>query len=89
MANYDHKNPAFLELALCYERLIDAGAYKEGDRLPSVREVAVSERLNPNTVARLFRKSPRMAIAPRLKSAVISLAKRRRKIFWSISLYPY
>ncbi len=56
MANYDHKNPAFLELALWYEHLIDAGAYKEGDRLPSVREVAVSERLNPNTVARAFQK---------------------------------
>ncbi len=56
MANYDHKNPTFLELALRYEHLIDAGAYKEGDRLPSVREVAISERLNPNTVARAFQK---------------------------------
>ncbi len=56
MANYDHKNPTFLELALRYEHLIDAGAYKEGDRLPSVREVAICERLNPNTVARAFQK---------------------------------
>ena len=56
MPNYDHKNPTFLELALRYEHLIDAGAYKEGERLPSVREVAISERLNPNTVARAFQK---------------------------------
>ena len=56
MANFDGKNPTFLELALRYEHLIDAGVYKEGERLPSVREVAVSERLNPNTVARAFQK---------------------------------
>ncbi len=56
MANYNHKNPAFLELALRYEHLIDAGAYKEGERLPSVREIAISERLNPNTVARAFQR---------------------------------
>ncbi len=56
MKSCDHRNPTFLELALRYEHLIDAGAYKEGDRLPSVREVAISERLNPNTVARAFQK---------------------------------
>lgn len=56
MANYGNKNPAFLDLALRYEHLIEAGVYSEGDRLPSVREIALSERLNPNTVARAFQK---------------------------------
>lgn len=46
----------FEELALRYEHLIEAGVYKDGDRLPAVREVAVLERLNPNTVARAFQR---------------------------------
>lgn len=42
------------DLAMRYEHLIEAGVYKEGDRLPSVREVALQERVNPNTVAKAF-----------------------------------
>lgn len=56
MENKHRKNPSFVELALRYEHLIDAGVYAPGDRLPSVREVAIAERLNPNTVARAFQK---------------------------------
>lgn len=56
MGNLDNKNPSFVELALRYEHLIDAGVYAPGERLPSVREVAIAERLNPNTVARAFQK---------------------------------
>ena len=56
MENLGSKNPSFVELALRYEHLIDAGVYAPGDRLPSVREVAIAERLNPNTVARAFQK---------------------------------
>ncbi len=51
-----HKLMAFEELAQRYEHLIEAGVYKNGDHLPSVREIAYSERLNPNTVARAFQK---------------------------------
>ncbi len=53
------KNSSFTvaeELALRFEHLIEAGVYKEGDKLPSVREVALAERLNPNTVAHAFQK---------------------------------
>ena len=56
MERPEHKNPSFIELALRYEHLIDAGVYSPGERLPSVREVAIAERLNPNTVARAFQK---------------------------------
>ena len=44
----------FEDLAIRYEHLIEAGVYQEGDRLPSVREVALQERVNPNTVAKAF-----------------------------------
>lgn len=46
--------PIFEALANYYRRLIQQGALKEGDALPSVREVALAERINPNTVARAF-----------------------------------
>lgn len=56
MVSNRNKLAVFEELALRYEHLIEAGVYKNGDHLPSVREIAVLERLNPNTVARAFQK---------------------------------
>ncbi len=35
--------------------LIACGALKPGDQLPSVRELAVKMRINPNTVVRTYR----------------------------------
>ncbi len=46
--------PIFEALAAHYRRLIQQGAFKEGDALPSVREVAMAERINPNTVVRAY-----------------------------------
>ena len=45
----------YLELAHFYERLISLGLMKEGESLPSVREVALNNRINPNTVERAFK----------------------------------
>ena len=45
----------YLELAHFYERLISLGLMKEGEALPSVREVALNNRINPNTVERAFK----------------------------------
>ena len=46
--------PIFEALADYYRSLIRRGAFAPGDALPSVREVAMAERINPNTVARAF-----------------------------------
>ncbi|MCR5349299.1 MAG: GntR family transcriptional regulator [Bacilli bacterium] len=48
------KKPIFETIADYYRRLIAMGVLKEGDALPSVREVAVGEGVNPNTVARAY-----------------------------------
>ena len=48
------KKPIFIKLKEEYERLIDIGAMKEGDAMPSVREVALMFNVNPNTVQRAF-----------------------------------
>ena len=47
-------NPLFLEVAEHYERLLRLKVYKEGDYLPSVREVALENKINPNTVVHAF-----------------------------------
>ena len=46
--------PVYLQLAENYKRLIELGVYKEGDALPSVRELALSYRINPNTALRSY-----------------------------------
>lgn len=52
--NFLGTDPIFIQIADYYERLIRLGALKEGEALPSVREVASYEGINPNTVARAF-----------------------------------
>ena len=46
--------PVFLQIRDYYENLIDSNSLKEGDEMPSVREVALFFKINPNTVQRAF-----------------------------------
>lgn len=46
--------PIYLQLKNYYARLIETGALKEKEAMPSVREVALAFNLNPNTVQRSF-----------------------------------
>lgn len=48
------KKPIFIQIKEFYEHLIDIGALKEGDEMPSVRAVALENNANPNTVQRAF-----------------------------------
>lgn len=50
----EDKKPIFIQIKDFYERLIDIGALKEGEMMPSVREVALLNNANPNTVQRAF-----------------------------------
>lgn len=45
----------FQQIASYYRRMIELGVYPPGSCLPSVREVALGEGVNPATVARAFR----------------------------------
>ena len=47
-------NTIYEEIAAEYERYIRIGALKEGDKLPSVRELAMQVGVNPNTVERAY-----------------------------------
>lgn len=46
--------PIFEEVADYYENLISLGIYPQGSYLPSVREVALESKINPNTVAKAY-----------------------------------
>jgi GntR family transcriptional regulator len=48
------KKPIFIQIKEFYEHLIDIGALKEGEEMPSVRAVALENNANPNTVQRAF-----------------------------------
>lgn len=48
------KEPLFRQIASYYRRMILIGALKNGDPMPSVREVALDRGINPNTVQRAF-----------------------------------
>ncbi len=44
--------PIYEEVAEYYEKMISLGVYKAGSFLPSVREVSLESKINPNTVQR-------------------------------------
>ena len=44
----------FQEIVAQYQRYIELGVLKEGEKLPSVRELALSLGINPNTVEKAY-----------------------------------
>lgn len=51
---FSGKQDVYIEIAEKYKEYILNGIYKYGDKLPSVRYVALELNVNPNTVARAF-----------------------------------
>lgn len=52
--NYTHNQSIFIQIAeRISDRILD-GSYQAGERIPSVRELAVEMEVNPNTVMRSF-----------------------------------
>ena len=52
--NPSDKTPIFEQICKCVCRDIAVGTLREGDRLPSARELAKMLTLNPNTVAKAY-----------------------------------
>lgn len=48
------KVPIFIQIQTQILKFIEAGVLKPGDRLPSVRQLARDNGINPNTVARAY-----------------------------------
>lgn len=54
LLNLQGKEPIFEQIQSQVLRFIEAGVLKEGDKLPSVRQLARDNGINPNTVARAY-----------------------------------
>ncbi|MDY6062943.1 MAG: GntR family transcriptional regulator [Erysipelotrichaceae bacterium] len=48
--NIDNNNPIFIQLMNIIEDKIVKGEYNSGDKIPSVRELALAAKVNPNTM---------------------------------------
>ncbi len=53
--NYRSALPIYEQIKEGFIKLIMTGALKEGERLPSVRELAAELAINPNTIGRAYR----------------------------------
>ncbi|MBO6285347.1 MAG: GntR family transcriptional regulator [Bacilli bacterium] len=49
-----NNQPIFESIASYFRKMISLGVFHEGDALPSVRDVAMNENVNPNTVVRAY-----------------------------------
>ena len=52
--NFSGKQDVYVEIADKYKDYIELGVYKNGEKLPSVREAAGELGVNPNTIARAY-----------------------------------
>ena len=52
--NFSGKQDVYIEIAEKYKEYIELGVYKNGEKLPSVREAAGELGVNPNTIARAY-----------------------------------
>lgn len=50
----DGKKNVYESIVGEWKALIDVGAWREGDKLPSVRTYAMERKVNPNTVAKAY-----------------------------------
>lgn len=53
--NYRDRRPIFEQVKDGFRNLIISGVLKEGERMPSVRDLASSLAINPNTIQRAYR----------------------------------
>ncbi|MBM7621488.1 GntR family transcriptional regulator [Bacillus tianshenii] len=59
---YDADKPIYLQIIDRISREIVRGDIKPGDKLPSVREMAIQSGVNPNTIQRTYSELERMEV---------------------------
>ena len=53
--NYRDPRPIYEQIKACFRQLILSGVLQPEEKMPSVRELAVSLAINPNTIQRAYR----------------------------------
>ena len=54
LLNPSSKIPIYTQIKEQIQKFIESGVLKEGDKLPSVRSLAMDNMINPNTVSRAY-----------------------------------
>ena len=54
--DYRDARPIYAQIVEQFKRQIQAGVLREGDKLPSVRELASELAINPNTIQRAYQR---------------------------------
>jgi len=60
---FDPSSPIWLQLVDEFTRRIVVGAWRPGDRIPGVRDLAIDLRVNPNTVQRALAELDRSGLS--------------------------
>ncbi|MFA8438531.1 GntR family transcriptional regulator [Pueribacillus sp. YX66] len=62
MDTFDTNTPIYMQIMARINRKIVRSEWRAGDKLPSVREMAIQSSVNPNTIQRAYRELERMNI---------------------------
>lgn len=62
MDTFDSNTPIYIQIMERINRQIIRNELRAGDKLPSVREMAIQSSVNPNTIQRAYRELERMKI---------------------------
>ena len=75
----DHRSsiPIYLQLQTQVKQAIAGGVLKEGDQLPSMRDLASALAVNPNTIARAYQELEREGAIETLRGRGTFIAKPR------------
>jgi GntR family transcriptional regulator len=77
---FDNNLPIYIQIMQYIKKQIVTGRLKEGDKLPSVRELATELQINPNTVQRTFQELEREGIVETKRGMGRYVTKERGKI---------
>lgn len=78
--DFNASKPIYFQLAERINRQIVRGDLKAGDKLPSVREMALQSGLNPNTVQRTYSELERMGIVETRRGQGTYVTEEERRL---------
>ena len=81
----DHRDPRpiYVQIIERYREQITLGILRSGERLPSVRELAVELAINPNTIQRAYRELEMAGIIQTLPGKGCFVCHSNEKTDWS------
>ncbi|MCI6271733.1 MAG: GntR family transcriptional regulator [Erysipelotrichaceae bacterium] len=75
LINFQKNEPIFMQIIKQVIKFYEIGVLKEGDKLPSVRHLAVELGVNPNTVAKAYQELENLQIVETLNKKGVFIKK--------------